>query len=550
MAELDVKEIADAQFKVNEDLYARMDDDAVLVNLIKENSRIRDVNNKNIPNTLYIVLNDAAMFAWRVESALNAAIEQVSVTSENKGFDTDYIEDFIKYAFKEVDRILPLKDLYPLNPFLDQQTTRRGHVAARCTCRLTNDNVFVPDIVPYDSRYFTRWLADGSLGGTSYKIKRPKNLVQNEYPDVKLKDDDTDIEIEDIWIPKYDYVYVNGEKSKTEPNIYNEVPVVYRRVPMGSMLLDEYSQEYHGESIFFLIRDLLPELNRLASILQTLNLRQLDNALQLKMPAANIDPSMNVPDHDTITNPGNVTVVPSEGGFEYMPIGQIKQEAQFLHDMIQVRIDSATLNKLQTLVQPKTATEILQVVQDQSDLIMPRLSTRGLIKQDLATMMIKQLLMLTKKKNVKSVSIGAREFEVEKLKGDYTIEYMYYFNDPKLDMARTSMAISQKGLISGHTIRRDTLQLQDPEGEEDLMRWEEAEIESPLIRKKRRVMSLIEQDKDGKPGAETDAKLELIELFRDIDITMSGGNAVQPNKTNEKQMPTNVSVGDLPGGLI
>lgn len=537
--ETEAKRRADIQFGNQGDLEERMDIDADLVNLVNNEKQIKDANGSKIPNTVYIVLNDAAMFAWRVESALGAAIEQVSVTSENKGFDTDYVEDFIKAMFREADRLLPFKDLYALNPFIDQQTCRRGRAAVRSTLRFAEDKkTLIPDLLPMDTRYFTYWLENGGFGGTSYKTRRDRYNVLSEYPDLILPEEkERDIQVEDIWTPKYNEVYVEEQQAWQGKNIYGEVPVVFRKVPMGSMLLDYDSKKYHGESIFFLIRDLLPELNKLVSMIQTLNLREIDRALQLKKPMESIDPYEPVRGHDEVTAPGTVNVVPAEGGYEYMPVGEIRKHAELLHSMIQDRIDAATLNKLSTLVQPKTATEILQIVQDQSDLIMPRLATRGMIKKDLAEMMMKHIIKFAKGQ---SIIIGRNEYELGKLKGDYDIDFTYFFNDPKTDIARTSMAVSQRGLISDYSIRRTTLELQDPDGEENLMYWEQAAVESPLVRKGRMIESLLKEGEDGNMAAMYEGISMIPEYIVLAQQSMSGQmlpNGAESPKTTQPTVP-------------
>src|SRR3989304_8824559 len=71
----------------------RMKADADMFNLVKKYPRLLDVNGSEIANSLYIVLNDPAVFAWKVESQLNSAIEQVQVSADSKRFDTVYVEN-------------------------------------------------------------------------------------------------------------------------------------------------------------------------------------------------------------------------------------------------------------------------------------------------------------------------------------------------------------------------------------------------------------------------------------------------------------------------
>jgi hypothetical protein len=536
------RNIAQEAYNSNSDLYKRMDEDADLVNLVNNESYIKSASGNAIPNTVHIVLDDAARFAWRVESVLNSAIEYPVVEASKRGFDTDYVEDFISYFFRQIDEMLPLIDIEALNPFLDQQNVRRGRSAARVTIQYKDGKV-IPQVVPYDTRYFAYWLRNMSLAGTIYSAERTKSQVLSEYQEAKVSKD-IGVKVEEIWTPEKNEIWIEGSLYRDPKNIYNEVPVVYKIVPQGSMLRDPDNLKYRGESIFFLIRDLLPQLNQLVSIIQSLNLREVDRALQLKLPIEMIDPNMEVAGHDEVTAPGTVNPVPQQGGYEYMPVGELRDAARLLHDMIQSRIDASTLNRLQTL-QPKTATEILQVVQDQTDLIMPRLAARGSLKKSIILMALKQIKNLVKKGQFK---LGERDFDLEKLIGDYTLDYAYYFNDPKTDVARANIGISMRGLRPDYAIRRDIMQLRDPDGEEAQLRWEEAEQLSPLVKMDRTIRGLLKLAEDGQPGAEEEAKLLTLQLLPAIDQAMAGQMTPQPQEI--KQMPTNTSVGDLGGSLV
>jgi hypothetical protein len=538
---MDARELANEQRNNNSELFTRMDDDADLVNLVNDESYIKSATGHAIPNTVHIVLDDAARFAWRVESVLNSAIEYPVCEASKRGFDTDYVEDFINYLFREIDSMLPFIDIEALNPFLDQQNVRRGRSAVRVTMKYEHGKI-VPQVVPYDTRYFAYWLNNMKLAGTSYKTTRTKSQILSEYPDSEYGNTNN-VELDEIWTPEKNEIWIGSSLHREPKNIYGEVPVVYKIVPQGSMLRDSDNAKYRGESIFFLIRDLLPELNKLVSIIQSLNLREVDRALQLKLPQEMIDPNMAVAGHDEVTAPGTVNPVPQQGGYEYMPVGELRDAARLLHDMIQSRIDASTLNKLQTL-QPKTATEILQVVQDQTDLIMPRLATRGILKKNIVLMAMKQIKMLVKKGSFK---LGERDFDLEKLIGDYTLDYAYYFNDPKTDVARANIGISMRGLRPDYAIRRDIMQLRDPDGEEAQLRWEEAEQLSPLVKMYRTVRGLLKVAEEGDPSAEVEARLMLTQLLPAIDQAMAGQMTPQPQEI--KQMPTNTSVGDLGGGI-
>ncbi len=539
------KKIADKKFRDRADLITRMEEDADLVNLVPKYKKIPDVNNQSIANSIYITLNDPAMFAWKVETQLNSAVEQVTVTSDKKRFDTNYVEDFIRALFKEVDKGLPLKDLYPFNPFIDQQTCRRGGASAECDCQIVNGEL-IPKVLPYDRKYFVYWLDKKGLAGTAYKMTRSTDQIESEYPDAKIASGaDKGIEVTKIWTPDRNEIWVADARVVDQKNIFGYVPVLFRKVPMGSMLLDTDSLSLQGESIFFLIRDLIPELNRLVSIIQSLNLKELDHALQLRIPQDTISKDMEVKTVDELTTPGTTNVAPSEGGgYEPMPIGQVRAQAELLHKMIQDRMDRATQSFIQSVLQPRTATEIIGVAQERGDVILPRLATRGFLKQELAEMAIKQTIEAAKK--MEMVKLGNRDWDVSKLKGDYEIEFKYYFKDPKMDAARSSIAISQRGMLPDKAIRRDTLQREDPEGDERELDYEEAGRLFPLVKMNRLRRSVGEEADRGEPGAEEELKLITLEMIPAIKKAIIGQEETPEQPEVKPTQPAIPALGGTP----
>jgi len=534
----EIKAFADSIFtKWEGDLFSRMDTDRNLVNLAKY--ELKDVNGNKIPNSISITLNDPATFAWKVETYLNSAVEQVSVTAKNKRFDTAYIEEFIRACFTEADKMLTKKGLWPFNQFVDQQTCRRGRAAARVFFQVV-DGKLIPDILPYDVRYSVYWYGVGGLDGWDYTITKSNDQIISEYPDTDVPAGDTDVS--EILTRKAIITYI-GNKPKVQPHKLEYVPVCYQPVSLGSMLQDPDTRQYQGESIFFLIRDLLPELNRLVSIIQSINLKALDRALQLRISKEQISSTMKLGTVDEVTAPGKVNGVPSDGGYDLMPIGKLEQDADRLRDMIERRVsDAMSRFILQDPTTPKTATEIIANLQDRDLIIAPRLVTRALLKQQIAEMFISQVRV----SGESTVTVDKRQFDVAKLTGDYQIEYKYSFKDSQAEIARTSMAASVRGLLPDYKIRREILQREDPDEDEELLRWEEAERLSPLVKMDRTIRSLLKQADDGMPGAEQEAQVLAVQFFSMLRQALAGTLPVpeaEPVKPSQPLVPVTTNTG-------
>lgn len=526
---MDYKTLALKKFAEWEPLFTRHKVDSDLINMVSPTTKLLDADNQKIPHSVHVILNDISTFTRRSETRLNSANEQVVVTSDSKRFDTAYVESFIRTAFKEANNLLTQRGMFPFNPFTDQQSFRRGSVADFCNFHIENKKL-IPNITPWDTGFFVAESDKTGLYYTATKFFRSPSKIISEYPEANGRiRDDQDIEILYIVARDTSEIWAGSELIKALPNRLGYVPVVYHMVPVGSMLQDKDNIQYQGESGIFLIRSLFLELERIASIIQSLNLKVVDQALQIQYPEVN--PAAPGKTVDEVTSPGAINELPPNSRYELMPLGQLQQQAELLYTMITNRMQQATSSKYQNELQPKSATEIMMDYQDQGDIIAPMIATRGFVKQDLAKMFIKQTIASCERAKVQSVTLSGHEFEVSKLKGEYEIEYKYSFRDPRMDAARQSLATAQRGLIPDRDIRVNTLQREDPDGDERQLRWEEDERISPLVKLDRNIRALLEDAKRGEPGAGRQAKMLIIQMIPALKQAMAG--LLTPNRPEE-----------------
>jgi len=511
-------------------LFGRMDQDRDLVNLIKYILRDTEPQPKPIPHAVSVTLNDPSVFATNIEASLGQANEQVTVTSENKDLDTTDIETLIKACFTAADTRLSQIGRFPLVPFIDQQTCRRGRTAARCMFRFEQKKL-VCDIMPWDTRFVTYSYDKDGLLWAAYHTVRSPDLVLAEYPDLKGKVDEKQktLNVRDIWAKDGNQVWVEDVKAFEDGHKYNKVPVVIRVVPLGSMLVD--SLEFEGESIFLMIRDIIPELNRIASLIQSLNQKELDHALQEKVDREDMD-AVSPAEHDQVTNPRAVTK--TTGGFTPVPIGELRQQASLLNEMLERRMQRGGISnfELGTFSQAMSAVALIKIGQGRDQVFMPRLGTRGLLKQGLAEMFIEQILEGPEK--ARSVQVGRQTFELAPLKEEYDIEFKYSVHDASVDVARQSLATAQRGLLPDKVILRDTLQREDPDGDQRDLYSQQAEQLFPIIKMKRILRALAEKAEKGDEDAQQDLELGLAQMGVTLDQMMAGqvptGQTEEPTK--------------------
>lgn len=539
-----LKLVKDKESELN-DLYTRMDADRDLVNLVK--GELKDVNDKKIPNTIFVTLNMPAVFAANVEASLNAASEQVYVETDSKTIDTAYIEDMVRASFASANKRLISRGWFPLDPYFDQQMCRRGRGAARCLSQMKEGKDATgkaimqldTDITPWDTRFVAYAMGQDGLDWASYRTKRSRDQIESEYPPDQYPDakiNSKTAEVLDIWSREGNIVYIGGKKIIEQEHPFGYCPVALQLVTLGSMLADEDSLKYRGESVFFLIRDLVPELNRLVSIIQNINMKTLDRSKVWRSKEGQQEP----PEYDDIDKPGRVLAAETGGGPDLVPIGEIQRSAYLLHTMIESAIQKGSLSDIDlgTLNFELSAVALIEIGEGRDQVFLPRLGARGLLNQQLAEMLIDQVI----KTGENSIEIGTRghkrAFDVAKLQGDYEIEFRYFVKSPKVDMARVSMAAAYGNLIPDKAKRREVLAREDPDEDERLLRWEEAERLSPAVKIHRTIKALLEEAERGNEDAAFEAELLSAEMGVNLKQLLAGEASQVPKpETAEAPQP-------------
>ena len=269
------------------ELHRRMDDDAGLKNL--KAYVMKDTEGNKISNIVHVTLDRPRLIAEHIISAMGDDKQQVVVESEDKDVDTKYIEDFQRAMFAMADARLRRQGLWQLNPYADEQLCIRGRGVRRILVREERNQksgkmALIPDIVPWDARYVTHVMGEEGLDWAGYQHKMTKAEIEGEAWAIKKGFilEKKDAVVTDVWDMEANYVYVDKDVEHEEKHLWDFCPVVMQVVSLGSMLADEGALQYEGESIFFLVRKALAELHRLASIMQTQNLKSIKPPVQEK----------------------------------------------------------------------------------------------------------------------------------------------------------------------------------------------------------------------------------------------------------------------------
>ena len=492
---------------------------------------MQDANGKKIDDIVNVTLNRPAVFGANVVSAMASTSEQRVVESENKDIDTAYIEGFQKAAFAAANDRLRKQGLSLLNPFADVQFCFRGAAARRVLFRMgegVDGEVLIADIANWDRRYVTYERGIDGLEWAAYETLRSKGAIKAEY-DIEISGKTGDVL--DVWHMEGNEVWIDGKKQFDQAHDFGFTPVVIEVVSLGygAILLSEGSRKYEGESIFFLIRGVEPEINRLVSIMQTLNLKA------IKRPIAQKIKGKKPGEYDEIMASGAVTSMEPGDSIEPINYGDAQRSATLALNMMSVAFDEGTISSadLGTIeAPPASGVRAIMAGEHINNLLAPRLAAKAGLNEQTVAMFTEQAILIGG-----SVELGVRGhktvFETSKLQGEYSTSYKYTFKSPSTDAGLVSLAAAYGHLIPDRAKREEILKREDPDEDYRQLKWEEAERLSPNVKMRRIVNSLIEQ------GEPEEAQLITDEAGVNLDRLLSGDVAQQPQPEGEEK-PTQV----------
>ncbi|KKL19872.1 hypothetical protein LCGC14_2461100, partial [marine sediment metagenome] len=304
---MDYKQAVKDQNSLYSELILRWDADVLLRDL--DAYIMRGIDNNKIPNIVNVTLNRPKVFYYNVTSALESTSEQVIVESEDEQLDTKYIEDYVKKGFLAANAKLRKERKFKLNPYFDDQACIRGRIAARPLFRI-EDGILITDITYWDSHFVRFGTDDKGKQWASFEGERLASDIESEAwaQEIGYKCTGMKATVLDIWHSEGNEVHVDGAKEWEQEHQFGFCPVAIQIVTLGSMLADADSLYKQGESLFFLIRGVIPELNRLVSILQTLNLKTVKPPMKQKKRGGK-----GASKHDQITAMGaNTAMFPDE----------------------------------------------------------------------------------------------------------------------------------------------------------------------------------------------------------------------------------------------
>lgn len=466
-------------------LYTRQDADATA--LQDPSYTLTDKDGKTVRNVLSMCANKLQLFDAYVEASLGRAKENLVVESNNKSVDTGKIEEVANAMWAQINQKRRKQGRWPIDSVIDQFSCRRGSAGMSITANQIKDEEggerLDIEAVAWDPRWSTFIMGENEPEQAGREIEMKKDEIESQ-PLAKAKkfllSSPKAIQTE-IWTTKEHIFYIDEKEAFKEPNPYRFVPVPWQEVPVGSMLQDKSIEQYRGESILYMVRDLINEYNRILSILNT-------KSFQSIKPPMQADTELALPDdgYEELTGMGKMTKVDKQNAIHPVMLPDLRESAIAILNELKEMLNDSTLSRITLGSLPSgglSAVALLQVVQGQGQIYMPRLGVRGLIKQTATEYLFKMIKAL----KLTSFTIGSpgnsKTYPIKILDGQYDISYVYTNSSAESDSAQIALAQTHKnlGLLPDKIILKDVLKRDDWQGDYYEMLWQRMEQRVPTI---------------------------------------------------------------------
>lgn len=460
------------------DRWARQDIDEALY-FMKAYEMLRP-DNKPMKDVINVTFNDPTTFAARAIATLGSAQRQTVVTGrEMTDKQNAVIENFIDDMTVTVDEQLAKEGTLDLDTFINEQVCIRGGIGSRNTIYKELDKKeqetgrTIIKVLTCDERFLVWERGSNGLDWEAHLSSRSPAKITKEYgKEIGDKVKGTKpVEVVDLWTPDENLVYIDKKEAVKQKNIYGYPPFTNAKSAAGSMLSSAEAKKHDGESIFWMNRGLFPELNRTASIFQTINVGSFAGAMQYASDKGARAKKPQKPPWGIYS----VTPVEKGGGYTPVPVNDIRAAARLFYAILYTRVQQGGLSAIDygNLTFPLSAVAITRLTASRDQIFIPRIQAKAVYYRELFKMLIDQFIKVGG-----GVKLGEEgylnEYTAEDLKGSYQIKFRFYTESKEQRIANLSVATAARGMVSDHTIRRTTLEVQDPEAEEEHLALEDA----------------------------------------------------------------------------
>lgn len=497
-------------------LFKRMDDDKKLA--ILDPYKMMNLDGQQTPDVINVTMNEAKVFLDRSASIMNGAnMQRIVYGKKLTDVETTTIEEFFQDIYYANDLMVANVFFTSLYGFLIEQILVRGAIGARCLMREDGDK-FLPDISPFDTRYFIYETDSQGIIWGAPRVTRTKAQIERDYGIIYRG---RNALLTDFWSDEVNEIYIAGELYKGGSQTQNSEkyperpvkhglgypPFIFQKSGAGlQSLMDVGILKYQGESIFDKNRGLIPELHRAASILQTLNAMSFQSALTLHRDETGGGQPKSP------YGPRKVTELGLNESYELVPISDAKNATRLLYNMLVGALQRGGLPNIDygNLSFPLSAVAISKLTATKDAIFIPRLNALALFYRALSQMIKKQYVQAGY-----HVEIGEegyeREYATSDIDKNFATKYAFHTTSPEQNIANTAIGQQQLTMgVSRHTVFSETLKYNDPEGEINKTRDEKAEAGDIAITLNRRLRSMADREGNFNVASGKDIEAEMV----------------------------------------
>ena len=499
--------ILDADVAFSKTLKPRMDEDEKLWTV--EPFELRDSKGKELEDVENVTLPDARVYGEKVLAVLNESEEVIDINGQRDGkvLDTkqtkvieDFFHDVVYIADERQDDIMEPG----LDPYTWEQIAIRGGGFYRVL--LAQDrHGFDPDILPLD-RYKCRYgVGRRGFSWFAFWDILSREEVEDDYPDYTMKGD-TVIRW-DYWNNDEEIIFLDGTFYDAYDNLVGHPPFVGQLCQQGTYLkTSSRALRMQGDSIFSASRDLYPHLNKIASILQTMNMLSLAPPQQLLSKSGKKLPGQ------PIYRLGNILAL--EVGDSLKPIEgpDIIGSTRFFQGLLGGILQRATLSNtdwgnLQFQLSQVALATLGEAGKQQFS---PRIHTMERLKRKLEREIRSQFIQFNMTADIGRAG-KKRTYTPADLKGDFTVGFKYQTALPEEIAASYGLAEMAQRWMDDKTIRKTILKYRDSDDIDEKYLSQQAQRVSKALS-----LFVMAQSLDNQ-GKTDEAKVLLIEVGQTLE---------------------------------
>lgn len=238
---------------------------------------------KAMDGVINVSMPYAAIIANTVINDIASSFRQTVVEGDISSTTERHIEQFITYNREQADELLVNSDWHAaLDEIWASHVCVRSYFGVRWVSQII-DGKYVINILPLDMRYvaYEYGTEHVHFNWVNNRTFRPWSSIEAEYKAeleakgithsniVSNTQVALNIQVDDFWSTDRHELWVGGKQLIDQRNPFGEPPFVIAAPASGFMLRDQGYIEHDAEDVLSLVRPILDELNRSASIEQT-----------------------------------------------------------------------------------------------------------------------------------------------------------------------------------------------------------------------------------------------------------------------------------------